>query len=80
VKAATDLDETSKGSLTELYRKALSSLEQERASSEVSAAVSKARKTAPDEAKAERETLEKLEKESPDSQPDRFRRYPPGRG
>jgi potassium efflux system protein len=65
VKATTELDETSKGSLTELYRKTLSSLEQERASSDASAAFSKARKTAPEEARAVREALEKLEQESP---------------
>ncbi|MEA3244065.1 MAG: hypothetical protein U9Q19_11620 [Pseudomonadota bacterium] len=65
VKAATDLDETSKGSLTELYRKTLSSLEQERASAETSTAFSKARKTAPDETRAVKEALEKLEQASP---------------
>jgi len=65
VKATNDLDETTKGSLTELYRKSLSSLEQARASTDTSAAFSKARKTAPDEARALRESLEKLEQESP---------------
>jgi potassium efflux system protein len=65
VKAATDLDETTKGSLTELYRKALSSLEQANASSDASKAFIKARKTAPDATKALRERLEKAEQESP---------------
>ena len=65
VKATTDLDETTKGSLTELYRKALSSLEQARANSDTSEAFSKARKTAPDETRAVREALEKLEQASP---------------
>jgi len=65
VKAATELDDTTKASLTELYRKALSSLEQARASTDASAAFSKARKTAPDEARALRKALEKAEQESP---------------
>ncbi len=65
VEAATDLDENTKGSLIELYRKTLSSLEQERASAEASTAFGKARESAPAEAKAVRETLEKLERESP---------------
>lgn len=57
VKATTDLDETTKGSLTELYRKALSSLEQANASGDASEAFSKARKTAPDATKALRKIL-----------------------
>ena len=65
VEAATNLDEKTKATLTELYRKTLSRLKQERASIEASAAFSKARKTGQAEAKALRETLEKLEQESP---------------
>jgi potassium efflux system protein len=66
VEAATDLDESAKGSLIELYRKTLSSLERERAHAEASAAFDKARQTAPGEAQAVRDTLAKLERESPD--------------
>ena len=65
VKATTELDDATKGSLTEFYRKALSSLEQARASDDASEAFSKARETAPEKARALQEGLEKAEQESP---------------
>ncbi len=65
IEAATDLDESAKAILTELYRRALSNLEKEHANIQAAEAFQKARKTAPEQEKAARAELEKLERESP---------------
>lgn len=65
VEASTGLDEATKGTLTEQYRKALSSLENERASTQAAKDFSKARETAPAQAKAVRQALEKHKREFP---------------
>jgi potassium efflux system protein len=65
VEAAKELDEDTKGTLIELYRKALSNLEKEQASTQAATAFSKARETAPAEARADREELEQLQKKYP---------------
>ncbi|HFD80740.1 MAG TPA: mechanosensitive ion channel [Gammaproteobacteria bacterium] len=65
VEASTSLDDKSKGTLVELYRKALSNLEAASANEEAAQAFIHARKTAPDAARAIREKLEKSKKAQP---------------
>ncbi len=65
VEASSGLDKTTESTLTELYRKILSNLEKERASTQLAKDFSKARETAPAEAKAARRELEKLKRDFP---------------
>ena len=61
VKATADLDEATTAKLTELYSKALSSLETAGSHNATAEVFAQARQTAPAEAKAVREALEKAQ-------------------
>ena len=64
VEASTELDDAIKGTLTELYRKALSNLEKERASTQAAKSFSKALETTPSELKVAKKELEKLKQDA----------------
>jgi len=65
VEATADLDEAMKKKLTELYRKTISHLEAERSNSGAAEAFSRARETAPEQAKEIRAELDEAEKAPP---------------
>ena len=65
VKATADLDEATTAKLTELYSKALSSLETAASQDAAAKAFVQARQTAPAEAKSVREALEKVQEAPP---------------
>ena len=65
VDASSDLDETTKKTLNELYLKTLNNLEKQQTNTDKTAAFKKARETAPTETNAIRDKLERAEIESP---------------
>jgi len=65
VAATTELDETTRNTLTELYRKTISNVESARAKQQNADAFAEARKSAPDEARITREKLDKARQDSP---------------
>ena len=64
VEASTELDDAIKGTLTELYLRALSNLEKERASTQAAKSFSKALETTPSELKVAKKELEKLKQDA----------------
>lgn len=65
VQASSELDETTKTSLLELYRKSIGLIQQRQAYETATKEFARARETAPEQSDALRKELEKLEGEAP---------------
>ena len=76
VEGSSEIDETLRGRLLDLYRRALGSIEQGRVYEAATAEFVNARETAPGEAKRVREELKQLETEPPPALSDSLKRRP----